>query len=211
VAETDASSGKWRRRWASLWRAPKSRWMFGVPTGAILAFAVGILFWGGFNTAMEMSSTETFCISCHEMADNVYVEYQETIHYSNRTGVRATCPDCHVPKPWGAKVARKIQATLHEIPNWAMGTIDTHEKFEAHRLKLATGEWTRLKNNNSLECRNCHELEHMDLAVQGRSASRRHNPERVAETGDTCIDCHQGIAHHLPEGWEDIPLWEGIL
>jgi len=211
MAGSDTTPGKWRQRWAKLWAAPKSRWQFGIPAGAFLAFAVGILFWGGFNTAMELSSTETFCISCHEMADNVYVEYQQTVHYSNRTGVRATCPDCHVPKPWGAKVARKIQATMHEIPNWMMGTIDTREKFVEHRLKLATGEWTRLKRNNSLECRNCHELEHMDLSVQGRSASRRHDPERVAESGATCIDCHQGIAHELPEGWEEIPLWEGVL
>ncbi|MCG7910964.1 MAG: NapC/NirT family cytochrome c, partial [Candidatus Thiodiazotropha taylori] len=27
----------------------------------------GILLWGGFNTAMEMTNTEEFCISCHEM------------------------------------------------------------------------------------------------------------------------------------------------
>ena len=63
-------------------------------------FVAGIIFWGGFNTAMEATNTETFCISCHEMEANVYQEYKYTIHYSNRSGVRATCPDCHVPKPW---------------------------------------------------------------------------------------------------------------
>ncbi len=65
-------------------------------TGGVL----GVIFWGGFNTAMEATNTEAFCISCHEMEENVYQEYQDTIHYSNRTGVRATCPDCHVPKEW---------------------------------------------------------------------------------------------------------------
>ncbi|HRE18510.1 MAG TPA: NapC/NirT family cytochrome c, partial [Rhodocyclaceae bacterium] len=59
-------------------------------------FVLGILFWGGFNTAMEWTNREEFCISCHEMKDNVYQEYRNTIHYSNRSGVRATCPDCHV-------------------------------------------------------------------------------------------------------------------
>ncbi len=206
----DQAPGKWRRRWENLWIAPKSRWLLGIPTGAFLFFVIGIMFWGGFNTAIHLSSTETFCISCHEMADNVYVEYQETIHYSNRSGVRATCPDCHIPKPWGSKIARKVQATMHEIPGWMMGTIDTREKFVTKRLELATNEWNRLKANDSLECRNCHELEHMDLELQGRSASRRHIPERVLERGETCIDCHQGIAHELPEGWEDIPLWEDV-
>ena len=60
-------------------------------------FVAGIIFWGGFNTALEMTNREEFCISCHEMKDNVYAEYKNTIHYQNRTGVRATCPDCHVP------------------------------------------------------------------------------------------------------------------
>jgi cytochrome c-type protein NapC len=69
-------------------RTGKGR-VFGL--GALtVAFVLGIVFWGGFNTAMEWTNTESFCISCHEMYENVYVEYQDTIHYENRTGVRAT-------------------------------------------------------------------------------------------------------------------------
>jgi nitrate/TMAO reductase-like tetraheme cytochrome c subunit len=26
--------------------------------------------------------------------------------------------------------------------------------------------------------------------------------EYVRESGKTCIDCHKGIAHHLPKGYE---------
>lgn len=161
-----------------------------------VGFVVGILFWGGFNTAMEMTNTEEFCISCHEMRDNVFQEYKETIHYSNRTGVRATCPDCHVPKEWHYKIVRKIQATK-ELYGKAMGTIDTREKFEAHRLRLATNEWNRMKNNDSRECRNCHNFEYMDFSEQGRRSSRVH--ETAFEQGKTCIDCHKGIAHSLPK------------
>jgi cytochrome c-type protein NapC len=196
-----------RTRWQKLWAGPRSKWLLGIPAGGFLMILVGIIFWGGFNTALELSNTETFCISCHEMEDNVYVEYRNSVHYSNRTGVRATCPDCHVPKAWGAKVARKINASMNELPNWVLGTIDTREKFQEHRLRMATIEWRRLKENGSLECRNCHELDHMQLELQGRSASRKHDPERVSERGESCIDCHQGVAHELPEGWEDLPLW----
>ena len=64
----------------------------------------GLVFWGGFNTAMEATNTIEFCTGCHEMRDNVYQEYQDTIHYTNRTGVRAICSDCHVPKDWVHKV-----------------------------------------------------------------------------------------------------------
>jgi len=61
-----------------------------------------------------VANTEQFCISCHEMRDNVYKELQQTIHFKNRSGVRARCSDCHVPHEWFYKVRRKIQASLKE-------------------------------------------------------------------------------------------------
>jgi len=196
-------------RLARLWKKPRSKLLLGIPAGGFLLFLGGIVFWGGFNTALEWSNQEAFCISCHEMKDNVYKEYTGTVHYSNASGVRAICSDCHVPKEWGPKVLRKMRASMHELPGWIFGTIDTREKFLAKRLELATNEWRRMLANDSHECRNCHELNHMDLAEQGRSASRKHIPERVAESGDTCISCHQGIAHELPDGWSEIELWKG--
>ena len=157
---------------------------------------LGILFWGGFNTAMEMTNNEQFCISCHEMKDNVYEEYKETVHYSNRTGVRATCPDCHVPKEWIYKVRRKIQAS-NELLHKVLGSIDTREKFEAKRLELAKHVWKTMKETDSRECRNCHDYESMDYPSQGRRSMNNH--VRGFDEGKTCIDCHKGIAHQLPE------------
>ncbi len=162
-----------------------------------IGMLLGVLFWGGFNTAMEATNTETFCISCHEMKDNVYMEYQETIHYNNRTGVRATCPDCHVPKDWTHKMIRKVQAS-REVWGKLTGTIDTREKFEAKRLKLARSEWARMKASDSRECRNCHSFESMDSEAQKQRARKQH--EMAIEDNLTCIDCHKGIAHHKPEG-----------
>ena len=163
---------------------------------AVGLFVAGIVFWGGFNTAMEWTNREEFCISCHEMKENVYAEYRNTVHYSNRSGVRATCPDCHVPKEWGPKMIRKIQAS-NEVLHKILGTIDTPEKFDAHRLELAKHEWDRMKANNSQACRNCHNFEYFDYGVQGRRSANMH--QAGLNEGKTCIDCHKGIAHRLPE------------
>ena len=160
-----------------------------------IAFAGGIIFWGGFNTALEYTNREAFCISCHEMKENVFVEYRNTIHYQNRTGVRATCPDCHVPKEWGPKMIRKIQAS-NEVLHKILGSIDTPEKFNAKRGELAGHEWARMKKNDSQECRNCHNFSYMDYAEQNQRSARRH--QEAVNTGLTCIDCHKGIAHTLP-------------
>jgi cytochrome c-type protein NapC len=183
--------------WQALWRRPRAWWLFGIPIGAFLAFVLGIIFWGGFNTAMELSNKEAFCISCHEMRDNVYQEYKTTIHYSNRTGVRAICSDCHVPKEWIYKFIRKIKAT-NELFHHFAGTVSTREKFEAHRLKLAQNVWRTMKATNSRECRNCHAIKFMDLEKQSKSARKKHTLKREQE-GETCIECHKGIAHHLPK------------
>ncbi|MHC8492190.1 cytochrome c3 family protein [Thalassospira sp. SM2505] len=168
-------------------------------------FIAGIMFWGGFNTALEATNTEQFCISCHEMKDNVYEELKTTIHYSNRSGVRATCPDCHVPHEWTDKIARKMQASK-EVWGKIFGTISTRDKFLEKRLELAQHEWARLSANNSLECRNCHSSESMDITRQSPRASEAH--QKFLFTGEkTCIDCHKGIAHHLPD-MSGIPEWQ---
>ena len=146
------------RIWNFLWH-PSSR--FSLATLLIVGGIGGILFWGGFNWAMEAANTETFCVSCHEMRDNVYKELQQTIHFKNRSGVRATCSDCHVPHEWFYKVRRKVQAS-NELLHKILGTVNTPEKFEQHRLELAQRVWATMKATDSRECRNCHSASAMD-------------------------------------------------
>lgn len=178
-------------------------------------FVGGVVFWGAFNTALEFTNTEGFCISCHEMRDNVYEEMSHTVHYSNRSGVRAGCPQCHVPHDWTDKIARKMQASK-EVWGSIFGTIDTRQEFLEHRLVMAKREWARLKANDSLECRNCHSAIAMDLGRQAPRAAEIHT--KYLLSGErTCIECHQGIAHELPDmtgvdpGWTVPPELQGEI
>jgi len=180
-------------------RQPSARYAAG--TLLIVGAIAGIVFWGGFNTAVEATNSMAFCISCHEMRDTVYPEYKETVHYQNTSGVRATCADCHVPKAWGPKVWRKTQATFKELPHKILGTIDTPEKFEAKRLELAEHVWASMRATDSRECRNCHELAVMTLDTQKPRARAQH--EDAKKSGETCIDCHQGVAHKKPKKKEE--------
>ena len=193
---------KLKEIWETI-RTPSRYFSFGILI--IAGFVAGIIFWGGFNTVLEATNTEKFCISCHEMNNNVYQELKSTIHYTNRSGVRATCPDCHVPHEWTDKIARKMQASK-EVWGKIFKTISTREKFLGKRRELAQNEWDRLKANDSLECRNCHGFQYMDFTRQGKRAEEAHSRE-LASGEKTCIDCHKGIAHELPdmagvEGWQ---------
>ncbi len=172
---------------------------------ALVLASSGMLALTGFHQSMDATNNLEFCTACHEMADNNFQEYKKTVHYQNRTGVRATCPDCHVPHKWTDKIARKMQASK-EVWGHLFGTIDTREKFNDHRLELALHEWARFKANDSLECRNCHSAESMDITKQSPRASVAH--QRFLFTGEkTCIDCHKGIAHQLPD-MKGVPGWQ---
>jgi len=199
------------RAWSWFWLNPWVRTATRPPVTLSLAFltlggfVAGVVFWGGFNTVLEHTNTEGFCTSCHEMRTNVFEELKGTIHYANRSGVRATCPDCHVPHRWTDKIARKMQASK-EVWGHIFGSIDTRDKFLDLRRHLAEHEWARMKANDSLECRNCHSAQSMDVLKQNPRAAAAH--EKDLFTGEkTCIDCHKGIAHKLPN-MQAVPGWQ---
>src|SRR3954464_2820445 len=176
-------------------------------------FIAGVMFWGGFNTVLEATNTETFCTGYHKRRSNLCEDVKPAIHFTNRSGVRATCPDCHVPHQWTDKIARKMQASK-EVWGTIFGSINTRRKFLDHRLELAEHEWARLKANDSLECRNCHSAVAMDLTRQTQRAAEIHTRYLLPGTA-TCIDCHKGIAHELPNmegvdpGWKVPPELQG--
>ena len=167
--------------------------------GVLGVFFIGFLAYAGMNTFFHATNTLEFCTSCHTMQQNL-TEYKETVHYKNHSGVRAICSDCHVPKATIPKIMAKIMAAkdvYHEI----IGTIDTPEKFEAHRWEMANRVWDKMKATDSRECRSCHSWDAMMFSEQDKSASKRH--QRAKNEGKTCIDCHKGIAHEEPDEPED--------
>lgn len=150
---------------------------------------------GGFTTTVEATNSIEFCTSCHTMSYN-YAEYKESVHYSNRSGVRAVCSDCHVPKKnWYSEMYRKLIAA-EDVWAEITGTIDTPEKFEARRAEMAKHEWARMKESDSIGCRNCHSFTAMNLVEQDKNAQNKHADAEAA--GKTCIDCHKGVVHKLP-------------
>ncbi|MBF0154631.1 MAG: NapC/NirT family cytochrome c [Magnetococcales bacterium] len=186
-----------KKMWEQL-RKPNSR----IPMGFLLlgGFLAGVVGWVGFNGLLGVTNSTEFCVSCHEM-QWPFEEYKKTVHYANRSGVRVGCSDCHVPQAnsvggWFAKMRAKIMAakdTYHHI----MRTYDTKEKFENGRWEMAQSVWGKMKARGSQECLNCHDYNAMDPEKQDRMAQRKH--AKALKDGQTCIDCHTGIAHKMPE------------
>jgi len=141
-------------------------------------------------------STNEFCVSCHEM-ETPMAEYQETSHYQSRTGVRAECSSCHIPEGMGPTLLAKIDALRHVYGHFR-GTLETDEKYEAARLRMAERVWANMKTHDSRECRSCHKQDSI-VFEEFASHSDAMEMEQGLEEGDTCIDCHKGLAHPMPD------------
>jgi len=143
-----------------------------------------------------LSSTE-LCLSCHEM-DKPYAEYKQTIHFKSTSGVRAECSSCHIPDSLGPKLYAKVFTGLRHLYGHVLGSIDTEEKYEDSRLRMAERVWADMKAHDSRECRSCHNqqafrFEDFTLHRDGQKMSQG------LDDGKTCIDCHKGIAHVMPD------------
>jgi len=162
--------------------------------GFIFAIVLGVIFTIGSSKVIDTTNTEEFCTSCHSM-QWVKQEWMESYHYKNASGVRAGCPDCHVPHSLGPKLLAKVMAAK-DVWGEIMGTIDSEEKFEQHRWKMANRVWAKMEATDSRECRSCHEFDSMDFSEQEKQSRKKH--KRAQNQGKTCIDCHKGVAHKEP-------------
>lgn len=183
------------RRLLSWLFKPSARWSVFVLllAGAAVGFASVV----GTQVAVAVTGTNDFCgNACHSHAKFVYPEYKDSIHGSNRTGVKATCSDCHIPHSYPAKLLYKAEAGIRDGFNEMRGVISTKEKFEAERWRMANHVWDEMKANNSANCRHCHTPESMDPAKQSKDAVKQH--KKFTDGKATCIECHTGVAHVEP-------------
>jgi trimethylamine-N-oxide reductase (cytochrome c), cytochrome c-type subunit TorY len=190
------------KKTSGLWARPKSKWLLGIPLGAVIAFGIGAIALGTTNYVLHATSSTDFCYTCHSHEQFIKPEYEASSHFSNLAGVRAGCSDCHLPHDsWFELVWTKMVVSLDIIPELA-GKLDTAEKYEEHRAEMAESVWRQFKENDSKFCRSCHSIDAMDLENQERRTARQHSGS--IENGETCIDCHYGIVHKEPEGATEI-------
>ncbi|MFM4824484.1 pentaheme c-type cytochrome TorC [Aeromonas bivalvium] len=182
-----------KKLWQYL-RTPSRRWS----VLALVLVGVGVTLAGsiGLHYGFEKTSSLEFCISCHTMESTVYPEYKESVHFKNASGVQAICTDCHQPKDFVGKVARKMEAANDLYQQFIGHSIDTQEKFEDRRLHLAERVWARMSSQNSKTCKSCHSYDNMDHAKQSPAAALA--MKDAAAKNMNCIECHKGIAHELP-------------
>ena len=186
------------RWWQALRQAYPNRSALTIAVAVlVVCFVLGGAMVAVASATLHATATEKFCTSCHEMQENAYAEYKESVHWATRTGVRPTCSDCHIPRELVPMLIRKIEAS-REVWGHFTGYIDTKEKYEKARYDMAAREWKRILANDSQECRNCHNVTAVDFSAQSENAQARHKKAQAERM--TCIECHFGVAHTEPDG-----------
>lgn len=163
----------------------------GLVVGMALAAAAGGIAWFG----AVHTGTTAFCVSCHSM-QTPYAEYRKSAHFANKSGVRAGCADCHVPRAPLAFVVAKL-AAAKDVWGELTGVLDTPQKFAANKLAMAQRVWAIMEASDSRECRACHAYDAMMVDAQRKDAKAQH--PRAITRGETCIACHKGLVHAYPD------------
>ena len=186
--------GFFRRTWRSL-TSPSARWS--VLALVVVGLVIGAAAVIGTQVMVRVTGTNEFCGSaCHSM-QWVAQEYRQSGHAVNRTGVAASCHDCHIPHNYPELLWYKAKAGTKDVIGEIRGVISTEEKFNKERARMAKSVWAEYKETNSANCRTCHAFTKEVIAKQKEAVRPMH--ETVLAGQATCIDCHKGIAHKAPE------------
>ncbi|WP_439235020.1 NapC/NirT family cytochrome c [Lonepinella koalarum] len=162
---------------------------------AIGLMIVGAVALFGVQSIMKATSSTEFCVSCHSM-EHPKAEWEGSVHFMNSKGIRAECSDCHVPHDGLDYVKAKFIA-LKDVWYTITNKLPDKEAYETHRLELAQKVWDDLKSNDSATCRSCHSFDAMEFSEQKKDAQKMHL--QAQQNNQTCIDCHKGVAHFMPE------------
>lgn len=170
----------------------KKKWMIG---GVLLVLLLGGALFFGVQKVFHATSDTSFCVLCHSMTQPKE-EWEGSKHFSNAKGIRAECADCHLPPDSLHYLKAKVLA-LKDVYGELTGKIPDAEAYETHRLAMAQTVWDDMKANDSASCRTCHNESAWILSEQEENAQKMHAIGK--ETQQTCIDCHKGIVHFMPE------------
>jgi nitrate/TMAO reductase-like tetraheme cytochrome c subunit len=183
-----------KRTWRGLTR-PSTKWS--VLALVVLGIVFGLVATVGTQVMVHATGTDQFCgTACHSM-QWVAKEHAASGHHVNRTGVKAGCHDCHLPRGYPMVLWDKAKAGTKDIIGEMRGVIGTEDLFKKERKRMAEEVWADYKGDNSQACRNCHQWNKEILAKQKEFVRPMH--QSVLDGQATCIDCHKGIAHTAPE------------
>jgi len=178
-----------RRLWQDLHDFFASPLRGGLAMLGIVA-VLGLSFVAAEELNVQANSTK-FCVSCHSMGAYVYEEFKKSKHFTNASGVRPECGQCHVAKRFWPAVWDHAMGTHDLIAEYSHDWTRT-EVFEARRTRMAEKARLKMLDEDSHTCRECHKME--AIAPTRKRGERAHN-DAINKGKTNCIACHYNLVH----------------
>ena len=170
--------------------------------GLLLAGLTGVVLGAGAIIASisfnHYTSTTEFCTSCHSMAFmSADPHLQKSAHWSNSKGVRPSCGDCHIPTTnWFIETYTHVSSGIRDVIAELTHSYGDAKLWEARRRELAPEVVVKMRAQNSVTCRGCHDAN----AIKPASENGRVSHALLRQGGVTCVDCHTNIVHAPTSG-----------
>jgi formylglycine-generating enzyme len=152
--------------------------------------AAGILLILGGGKAIDKTSTNKYCISCHIHPD-ADASWKRSVHYETESGYRVACVECHLPPRGNGYLWAKGTTGLRDL--WNYWTKDSASFNWEDRKRLETARSYVYESS----CIKCHEnLFPLKLSKEGEDAHLYY--KQAKKTIDlNCINCHLNAGHFM--------------
>lgn len=156
-------------------------WFF---VSGLIVFALLII---PFRTAMKVTSTDKFCMSCH-VHPHADQSWKLSTHHNNSTGTIVHCVQCHLPPEGEGYFFEKAKTGMRDLYGYLFkdtAEIDWEKKSLLEYAKKHVYENT---------CKDCHEnLFPLTLSVNGGNA---HLLYINSKDPIHCLNCHLDVGHY---------------
>jgi sulfatase modifying factor 1 len=159
-----------------------------------LLILAGMLLAGLFiflgNSAVNRTSTDDFCASCHIHPQSTQ-SWKLSTHYDNKRGIHVHCVECHLPPHGEGYLAEKVRTGVRDV--WGKLFKDPESMNWEAKSQIDYAK------NHVFEtsCIRCHQNNFpLGLSADGRLAHLYYEQQEGALH---CINCHITVGHYDPD------------
>lgn len=155
--------------------------LLGVTIAYLLQFAT--------NKAVEYTSTDKYCFSCH-LHDHAEESWRFSPHVNNKGGIIVHCVDCHLPPKGHGHLLAKAKHGSKDLYGMLFKD-STDFMWASKRNATKANEFTYQES-----CLKCHSnLFPTSLSVKGEDS---HLYYEANKNELTCLNCHLHVGHYNP-------------
>lgn len=159
----------------------------------IAGLAAGAIILLGMGKAVEATSTNDYCASCH-VHPQATASWKQGVHYATKSGYRVSCTECHLPPKGEGYLIEKAKTGSRDL--WSHWTKDSTE-FDWEAASTLERASKHVYNSTCLKCH-----ENLFPATLTREGSDAHlYYKQMTEKGEDmqCISCHLNAGHYIKD------------